>query len=357
MLLILTLAGAAAGGLLARWSRLPGGMIVGAMLITSVLSLTVGEIVVPSTLRIAIFVGVGMTIGMLVTREMLTALRPSVVPALVSAVLLIVAGLGVAFVLRMLALAPSGDILATSPGALSVLSAAAAEHDVGAPTVALFHVTRIVLILLTLPLVLRLLPKPDVESQSPATTQTAASPGGENAWDANAHASSPRPLARAAGRLVLTALAATGGGLVAMRLGLSGALIFGTTLGATLVTLAWSEPLRVPRPLQASVQIGIGWMIGTLVTGETLVALGQAVVPAVLASLLLIAFGVGIAYLLRAAGQGFPGDVLATSPGALETMASMAVEHDAAPVQVALFHTVRLLLVILSLPLLLELLR
>lgn len=351
MLLLVTLAGAVGGGLLARRLRVPSGLIMGPMVATAALSVSIGEVVVPSTVRVAVFVGVGMMIGMSVTRDMLRALRPALVPALSSAILLILAGLGVALLLRLLGIAPQGDVLATSPGALSVLSAAAAEHEVGAPTVALFHIVRIVLIILTLPLVLRLLPR------RPAAPHAANAAGSEGQAPWEPRETDVPTRARMLPQLMLTAVAATAGGVAALWLGLSGALIFGTSVGAIAVTLTYRRPMTAPRWLRSSVQIGVGWVIGTLVTDEALVALGQAVVPAVLAAVLVISSGIAITYLLRGTGQAPSGDVLATSPGAIEAVASVAAEREIAPVQVVLFHTVRLLLVIVSLPLLLELLR
>ncbi|MQA76756.1 MAG: hypothetical protein GEU88_21100, partial [Solirubrobacterales bacterium] len=168
VVLLISLAAAVAGALLAIWLRLPGGMIVGGMLGTAASSVTLGGTSVPAPLRTAIFVGVGMTIGMLVTREMLATLRSAILPAILSAVLLIAAGILVTLVLRLLDLAPAGDTLATSPGALSVLGAAALDHGVGAPIVVLFHILRIVLILLTLPLLVRLLPEPRQAGRPPA---------------------------------------------------------------------------------------------------------------------------------------------------------------------------------------------
>jgi uncharacterized membrane protein AbrB (regulator of aidB expression) len=47
-----------------------------------------------------------------------------------------------------------------------------------------------------------------------------------------------------------------------------------------------------------------------------------------------------------------PGDdVLATSPGALSAVIAIAVDRGVAPAEVALFHLVRLLMVLATLPL------
>ena len=328
------------------------------MLGSAAASVTLGPITVPTPLQLAIFIGVGMTIGMLVTRETLTALRVAFVPAAVSALLLILAGIGVAFLLRLLGIAPAGDVLATSPGALSVLGAAAVEHGVGAPIIILFHIVRIILILLTLPLLVRLLPERQRRGP-PAYLPRAAVTDELHPSDIGADESPPAPRPRAPAWLqyLATALAAAIGGLVATAVGIPGALIFGTTLGAGIVTAAFATPRSSPASLRWVVRIGLGWMFGTLLTPDTVVALRAAFAPALVSSVLIIGSGLAVAHLLRATGMNPPGDVLATSPGAFEALASTAAEHDAGALEVSLFHTVRIILVILSLPILLALLR
>jgi uncharacterized membrane protein AbrB (regulator of aidB expression) len=79
------------------------------------------------------------------------------VPAVISGVLIIGAGLGIAFLLRVLHMAPDGDVLATSPGALNVLSSLAVERGYNAVHVAYFHLVRIVMVIVSLPLVSQLL--------------------------------------------------------------------------------------------------------------------------------------------------------------------------------------------------------
>lgn len=159
MSLVLVLIGAAAVGLAFERFGVPGGLIVGAMIGAAAVSLVRGgaEVAVPTPVRTTAFLVLGAAIGSTVTRDTLVALRAALLPALLSAVLIIVAGVAIAFLLRALGVAPTGDVLATSPGALSAITAAAAARGLGAPEVALFHTVRLLLVLLTLPAVLTLL--------------------------------------------------------------------------------------------------------------------------------------------------------------------------------------------------------
>ncbi len=157
MRIVLTLAAAAVFGyLFARW-RVPGGMIIGAMLGAAAFSVAAGgaEIALPRPLVSGAYVVIGTLIGAGVTRDTLGHLRHFAVPAVLSAVVIIGCGLSIALLLRSLGLAPEGVILATSPGALSATTAVASEQGTGV-AVAVFHTVRVVLVLGSLPLLLRL---------------------------------------------------------------------------------------------------------------------------------------------------------------------------------------------------------
>lgn len=155
--LVAVLAGATACALLADRLQIPGGLILGAMVGAAAVTLSTGTTVtLPSPLRTAAFVVIGAAIGVRMTRGVVASLGPVLLPAALSAVLIICAGLAIAWLLRSLGVAPPADLLATSPGAFSVMTAMAVEQDTGAVEVALFHLVRIVLVILSLPLLVRL---------------------------------------------------------------------------------------------------------------------------------------------------------------------------------------------------------
>lgn len=157
--LLATLTAATVCAFAAQRLDLPGGLILGAMVGASAVTLITGtSISIPQPIRDAAFIVIGAAIGVQMTRQVLTQLRPVLVPAIMSGVLIIVAGLGIAYLLRVLGMSPPGDVLATSPGALSVMSAVAIEQNHGAVEVAVFHLVRVVMVILSLPLLLPRLP-------------------------------------------------------------------------------------------------------------------------------------------------------------------------------------------------------
>jgi membrane AbrB-like protein len=146
--------------------------------------------------------------------------------------------------------------------------------------------------------------------------------------------------------------AATVGGVLLRLTGLQGGLALGAMLGAAVYTLLrGNEGIEVPPLAQDAALIVLGAVIGAGVTRSVLADLRGLLLPAVIASVAIILAGIAIALALRWFGAAPADDVLATSPGALSAVIAVAVDRGVAPAEVALFHLVRLLMVLATLPL------
>ncbi|MGH3345252.1 MAG: AbrB family transcriptional regulator [Carbonactinosporaceae bacterium] len=155
--LVAALAAAACAGLLAQHWNVPGGAILGAMVGAAAVTLWRNvEVQVPAAAQTAALIIIGAALGMQLTRPAMLGVLSALGPALLSAVIIIACGVGITLLLRALGIAPAEDLLATSPGALSVIGGIAVERGNGAAEVATFHLVRIVLVVLSLPLLLGL---------------------------------------------------------------------------------------------------------------------------------------------------------------------------------------------------------
>jgi membrane AbrB-like protein len=147
-------------------------------------------------------------------------------------------------------------------------------------------------------------------------------------------------------------VAATAGGVLLRLTGLQGGLALGAMLGAALFTvLRAGEAVPVPPLAQDAALVVPGAVIRSGVTRAVLADLRALLLPAVIASVAIILAGIAIALALRWFGVAPADDVLATSPGALSAVIAVAVDRGVAPAEVALFHLVRLLMVLGTLPL------
>jgi membrane AbrB-like protein len=155
------LAAAAAGGLLLRLTGLQGGLALGAMLGAALFTLLRGgeAVPVPTVVQDGALIVLGAVIGAGVSRAVVEDLRTLLLPAVVASVAIILAGIAIALALRWFGTAPADDLLATSPGALSAVIGVAVDRGVAPAQVALFHLVRLLMVMVTLPLVVLLLPK------------------------------------------------------------------------------------------------------------------------------------------------------------------------------------------------------
>lgn len=348
--LILTLVAATGGAALGNRLRIPAGTMVGAMVLAAPVNVVVGGFHVPAIVRTAIMIGVGLMVGLLVQRDAMRSLRRVALPALLTATGLILSGIAIAQMTTALGVAPDGVVYATAPGALSVLAIAAVEHGGDAPAVVLFHVVRLVLVLLSLPFLVRLLSPQPTTAAEPTTSPPAAPTPPEPPAIAPQRQTTPR--VRQAAMLALAATCAATGALVLQLLNIPGALVLGASAGGASVALLSTQPLTLPPTARHALSAGVGWVLATLVTPETVASLGSLIAPAILSAGLLIIAGVAMTLVLRTAGSPMAGDLLATSPGAVEGASIAAAEHDAGSANVVVFHTTRVILVIMCLPVL-----
>jgi membrane AbrB-like protein len=116
----LTIGAALVGGFLAERLRIPAPMLLGPLLITAVLTLTGAvDVTVPPLLREAAFSVIGLYIGLGFERDTLRQIARLIVPVLVSIFGLLVACLGLAWLLTITADVHLLDAyLATTPGGL-----------------------------------------------------------------------------------------------------------------------------------------------------------------------------------------------------------------------------------------------
>ena len=156
-LLIILLVGGF-GGLAGAWLKIPGGTLVGAMFAVILFkALGHGDYNVPKIYIFLVQVMVGVMVGAGYTPELGGMVLQIIKPVFLSTLVLVAAGLAMGLLFsRILPMDPVTGYLATSPGAMSSLVAMAAESKAQPTIVAAFHFFRLIFILLTAPLLLKL---------------------------------------------------------------------------------------------------------------------------------------------------------------------------------------------------------
>lgn len=160
MSLLTTAAAALVGAAIFERLGVPAGALLGAVVAVALLN-TVGSLgpaaQLPRAAEFLAYAALGWVVGQGVTRETLAQVGRSIGPVAAVVVALLLGGLALGWLLvRFEVMDPATSYLATSPGALSQMTAVAASIGADATLVTTVHTVRVIVLLLLAPLLGRL---------------------------------------------------------------------------------------------------------------------------------------------------------------------------------------------------------
>lgn len=141
-------------------------------------------------------------------------------------------------------------------------------------------------------------------------------------------------------------------GWLAREAGIPAGIVFGSSVGAAAVALGRDRSWRARPEARIVLMLAVGIMAGLNLTPEVLGGIPQYLVGATMTTVLLVLGSFAVVVVLGRLHRAPPGGVLATLPGALEALTAVAAGQRAGASELAWFHTVRVLVVVFSVPLL-----
>ena len=150
-LLLLVVSGTVVGYLF-KCLNIPGGCMLGAVVGSMAVKLLgLSTLEMPSFFYNAAQIAIGICVGAMISLDMLSTMKSQIPVMVLSTAILLLAGLGAAFVVRhMTDLDVTSSILATSPGGLNaVIGLADAEEHL--PKIMAFQMTRLYVVILMVP--------------------------------------------------------------------------------------------------------------------------------------------------------------------------------------------------------------
>ena len=159
------------GGLLFQWAQLPGGLISGAMITVAIAAFAGRPLGLPPIVTQSILVLLGISLGSLVSRQLLQHMGtyPMTISLLALATFCATFGSSL-YLQRIHGWDRTSALLAGSPGALSQIVILAAEKGANVPAIAVVQTMRVIILTAGLPL---LLAATGLISPSPPTVQAA----------------------------------------------------------------------------------------------------------------------------------------------------------------------------------------
>lgn len=323
-----TIAIGAAGGALFLYAALPGGLISGAMIAVAIAAIAGRPLSIPPALTQSVLLLLGISLGSLVSRELLQHVGAYPLTILLLALATFCATLGSGLYLqRVHGWDRTSAFLAGSPGALSQIIMLANERGADVAGIAVVQTMRVIILTAGLPMLLA------VTGLAPRTPPTAAFA-----------IASPLALLALVAVSIVCALALRWTKFPA-------SWMFGAMVGSSLLHGAGLVEGALPPWLRGIALVGIGAIIGTRfakISTRTMLshlwaALGSFGIAVAVSA-------VFVAVIVFATHVRFSDVVVAFAPGAMDAMLALALTLHVDPIFVGAHHLARFVFVSIATP-------
>jgi hypothetical protein len=323
-----TLAIGAAGGVLFLVAHLPGGLISGAMIAVGAAAIAGRPLVVPPVLTQTVLVLLGISLGSLVSRQLLQHVSAYPLTIALLALATFCATFGSSYYLqRVHGWDRTSAFLAGSPGALSQITMLAIERGADVSAIAVVQTMRVIILTAALPLLLAL--TGIAPSSSPATVTAIAS-----------------PLELAA--LIAASVAAA---LVLRLVKFPASWMFGAMIGSSVLHGTGLIEGGLPPWVRGIALVGIGSLIGSrfarmktkVLLSHVNAALGSFAVAVAISAIF-------VAVIALTTQVRLSDIVVAFAPGAMDAMLALALTLHIDPIFVGAHHLSRFVFVTIATP-------
>src|SRR6201996_5532606 len=323
-----TLSIGTAGGLLFIVTGLPGGLISGAMLSVGAAAMMGRKMAVPSHLTQAVLVLLGISLGALMSRQLLQHVSAYPLTIGLLALATFCTTFGSSYYLQHIhGWDRTSAFLAASPGALSQIALLAIEKGADMPAIAVVQTLRVIVLTAALPLILVLTGL--TSSSAPTLTMSVASPLG-----------------------FVGLIGASVSALLLLRMvNFPASWLFGAMIGSSVLHGTGLIDGGLPPVVRNVALVGIGTLIGsrfsrmkTITFLRHLAAgLGSFAVASLITAVFVIL--VGLTTQVR-----FSDALVAFAPGAMDAMLALALTLHIDPIFVGAHHLSRFIFVTIATP-------
>src|ERR1700680_1780855 len=323
-----TLVIGAAGGALFLWANLPGGLISGAMISVGIAAMAGRPLAVPPILTQTVLVLLGISLGSLMSRQLLQHIGAYPLTIALLAVATFCSTFGSSLYLqRVHGWDQTSAFLAGSPGALSQITMLAAEKGADVPAIAVVQTMRVIILTAALPMLLAL------TGIAPSSPPTAA-----------AAIASPLELAE----LIAASVAAA---LLLRLIKFPASWMFGAMIGSSVLHGTGLVEGGLPPWVRGVALIGIGALIGArfarmkakTLLGHVNAALGSFAVAVAISAIF-------VAVIALTTHVRFADVIVAFAPGAMDAMLALALTLHIDPIFVGAHHLSRFVFVTIATP-------
>ena len=341
---------AAIGGFIGHKFKLPVGGMLGAIAAVLAFNLLFEPgFYLPVYFRVALQLSFGPLIGSRVTKEDLIGLKKLAFPAAVMVICMLCLNVTFGIIMyRISDLDIVTSLFATAPGGMMDMTIISADLGANYVYVALIQLSRTMFVITCMfPFYQKALIKlktggvASVQADSPSITPEGRPP-------------EPSSIKRKAIRFFSTAFCGCFLGLVFWNLNIPAGAIIGALIGGAAFNVITGNGYFPPR-LRLPMQIFAGSFIGAGMDRQSLLAMGEVIVPIVIVVFYVIIITVTTAYIVhKLTGMDAFTSLMATTPGGLGEMSMLADGLKVDMPKVVVMHMARLMSVIILFPFILS---
>lgn len=345
MNLLLTLAVAAVGGVLAKRLRVPSGAMVGSLFFVILFEILTQRSFFPVEIKVYLQVLSGALVGQKLSRGDFSRMRALLLPIGLQVVLML--SLNIVFGLLMIyvnGLDVATGLFSCAPGGVQDMALIASDYGADPLYVSLIQMFRLIIIVMFMPsFYLWLLRR---RSSQPVSTRN-REPEAPAFTPAKTRAAAPlsRPL-----RFLITLAVAAAGGFLLRALGVRSGALIGAIASTALLNI-FTRVNYLPRYTKEFTQICVGAYVGAMLSYESLFVLPRLAGPIVIMLLGLFAFVYGSGLLMMHLTHfDFLTCLLMCTPGGIQEMTLMAQDMECDLSKVTILHVVRVLVTLSLFP-------
>ena len=323
-----TLAIGTIGGVFFLVTGLPGGLISGAMLAVGIAAMLGRPMAVPAHLTQAVLVMLGISLGSLMSRQLLQHVSAYPLTIGVLALATFCTTFGSSFYLRHIhGWDRTSAFLAASPGALSQIALLAIEKGADMAAIAVVQTLRVIILTAALPLILVLTGL--TSASAPTLTTTVASPLG----------------------LVGLIGASVAASLLLRMMKFPASWLFGAMVGSAVLHGTGLIDGGLPPLVRAIALVGIGTLIGSRFSRMKMSTLFRHLTAGLGSfAIAIVISAVFVTIVALTTHVRFADVLVAYAPGAMDAMLALALTLHIDPIFVGAHHLSRFIFVTIATP-------
>ena len=342
----ITMSTALAGAVAGKKLKLPAAFMTGSMIAVILMNFMIGRAYCPASAKPYVQVIAGAFIAMSITRQTVKDMRLIVKPLLAYLGCLLIWALFCGLIMHLLGgLDPVTAFLSCVPGGLTDISLLSLDMGANTPQVTTLQTLRMIMAVGVFPLLTRgFVARFGHRFEWPGAVRETVREAGDR----------PDSQRKTPQNMVITMAVAAAGALIGITVGIPSAAM----TGAMIASAAWNVVtgrVFIPGELRKLTQIVAGAIIGAMVTRADILSIGTMIVPFLIIIGEYLIFDFVIAPVLA---KVFRMDlltmILACTPAGASDMALIAGDMGGEISDVAVFHVVRLCVVLTVFPALIQ---